>query len=212
MFLEQDIVATGALALGALLGFMYNLKPFSLKDRPWGGLWANFMGHGVITYFVGWYATNIGARGDELLWGGIFALSAGFANGAVYLTSTIPDAEGDKKVGKQTFAVIYGEKKCAFMAALWVTISLGFSFLLPFNSWVMWVTALLSTALFWRYYGSSDRAASYKTFRWPVIFLSAVVSFYIPLYALLIVLLILLSKFYYKKRFNLNYPAFGSEK
>lgn len=212
----KDLTATVIIAAAALLGFGYNLPPFSFKDRPWGGTWANFMGHGVITYYAGWYGAQLD-RGlvvsqQELLWGLLFALSAGFANGAVYLTSTIPDAEGDEKVGKITFAVRYGARKTALTAAIFVSLSLLFAIFLPYNSWVMWITALLSTVLFWIYYANFKSEHSFATFRWPVVFLSLVMTVYIPVYAVLVLSIVLISRVYYKKRFNLNYPALGSEK
>lgn len=212
----KDITAGVIILLSALLGFGYNIKPFSLKDRPWGGTWANFFGHGVLTYYVGWYAalleSGTSATTEELLWGCLYALSAGFANGAVYLTSTIPDADGDKRVGKHTFAVKYGARKTALTAAIFVTLSLGFSFILPYNGWVMWITALLSTILFWLFYSNMKIENSFATFRWPVVFLSVVMTLYIPVYALLVLFVVFVSRYYYKKRFNLNYPALGSEK
>ncbi len=68
-----------------ILGLLYSLPPFQFKDRPGAGLWSNWLGHGVLTYFAGWYGANYGASQEVLLQGILFSLSAGFANGAVYL-------------------------------------------------------------------------------------------------------------------------------
>ncbi len=206
-----DSTAMWLMVAAGVLGYAYSFPPFSYKDKPVAGAVANFLGHGVLTFYVGWYGANSGAEGDSLLSGWLYALSAGFANGAVYLTSTIPDAEGDEAVGKRTFAVVYGVKATALFGAIWVTLSLVAAFLLPHNSWVMWVTALMSTVLFWLFYRSLDPAKSFATFRWPVAFLSLVVALFVPLYIPMVLAVVFGAKFYYKKRFDLDYPSFNKE-
>lgn len=210
-FLWLNTVSVILLAIGLVLGFFYSYSPFPLKDRPWGGLWGNWLGHGVITYYVGWYGANYGCSTDELLWGVFYSLSAGFANGAVYLTSTIPDSSGDKEVGKNTFAVVYGDQKTAKAAAVFCTISAILSLMLPYHGWVMIFPAVFSTFLFWKFALKAESAHSFKTFRWPVLFLSAMTTFYIPIYAILVFVVVGISHLYYKKRFNLIYPSFTSE-
>ncbi len=206
-----DTVSLVLLILGIILGYFYSFSSSPLKDRPWGGLWGNWFGHGVVTYYVGWYGANYGCAPEQLIDGVLFAFSAGFANGAVYLTSTIPDVDGDKEVGKRTFAVVYGDKKTARTAAVFVTISAFLALLLPYNGWIMIFPAFFSTILFWKFAVKAESAHSFKTFRWPVLFLSAMTTLYIPIYALLVFLIVGISHIYYKKRFNLKYPSFTSE-
>ncbi len=205
-----DTVSVVLLAIGVILGWVYSFGP-SLKDRPWGGLWGNWLGHGVVTYLIGWYGANYGCSSEELVKGVVYSLCAGFANGAVYLTSTIPDVSGDLEVGKRTFAVVYGAKKTALTAAIFCTISALFSLTLPYHGWVMIFPAVMSTVLFWQFALKSESAHSFVTFRWPVLFLSAMTTFYIPLYAILVFAVVGVSHVYYKKRFNLIYPSFTSE-
>lgn len=208
-----DLVMFGIFLVGFLVGILYNLPPAKLKDHAIGGAAANLLGHGIITYLVGWYA----ARGNieiniEFFSHALFvSLSAGFANAAVYLTTTIPDADGDQKVGKKTFAVLYGEKRTAIVAAFLCGFALVFSFFLDYNSWVMIVPSFLSFILFIRFIFISNREKAFQTFRWPVIVLSISVSLFVPLYAALVLFIITITKFYYKKRFNYNYPNFSGE-
>ncbi len=206
-----DIVATVLLSIGIILGYLYSFSPWPLKDRPWGGLWGNWLGHGVVTYLIGWYGANYGCSIETLGEGVLSSLAAGFANGAVFLTSTIPDADGDREVGKNTFSVVYGNKKTALLAAIFVTISFLTIPLITTNQWVMAIPAFLSLLLFWRFVAKGDSSDSFKTFRWPVLILSATVTFFIPVYALLVFGVVAISHIYYKKRFNLNYPSFTSE-
>ena len=210
--LYLDRFSTILMVTALILGVLYSAPPFSLKDRPWGALWGNWLGHGVVTYLVGWYGVNYGASIDDITLGIFYSLTAGFANGAVYLTSTIPDIDGDKMVGKKTFAVVYGEKKTALMAAVFVTISAILSFFLPYQRWIMVIPAIASVYLFWKFAFEGKSVHSFKTFRWPVLFLSAITTLYIPMYAVIVFTVVLVSHIYYKKRFNLNYPSFNSER
>ncbi len=198
---------------GFIVGVLYNLPPAQLKDHAIGGAVANLVGHGIITYLVGWYAAkgSIEISCDFLLHALLVSLSAGFANAAVYLTTTIPDAEGDRKVGKKTFAVLYGERVTAITAAFSCGLALYFSFFLDYNAWVMIIPSFLSFILFCRFVFISNREKAFQTFRWPVVVLSASVSLFVPLYAVLVIFIIFVTKIYYKKRFNYNYPNFSGE-
>ncbi len=210
-FFCLDTISVVLLLIGIVLGFFYSFSPWPLKDRPWGGLWGNWLGHGVVTYLVGWYGANYGCSIESFGEGVLSSLAAGFANGAVFLTSTIPDADGDKEVGKNTFSVVYGNKKTAILAAIFVTISVLTLPLISTNQWVMAIPALLSFALFWKFVAKGDSSDSFKTFRWPVLVLSGTVTFFVPVYAILVFAVVAISHIYYKKRFNLNYPSFTSE-
>jgi 4-hydroxybenzoate polyprenyltransferase len=204
-----DIVCFLVILTAAVMGFFYNLPPFKLKDTAWGGFLANWFGHGVLTYFAGWY---VGQNFSQpIIFGFLFALSAGFANGAVYLTSTISDIEGDKKVGKQTFAVKYGAKNTALLATICVILSFFTAFLIPHSAWIMLIPAALCIPLFYSLYKTQNIEKAFQTFRYPVVILSAMTALFVPIYAILVFSVVILSRIYYKKRFNLDYPAFNKE-
>lgn len=199
---------------GFIVGLLYNLPPVELKNHAFGGTFANLIGHGIITYLVGWYAAKGNGKflNIDLIYTGLLvSLSAGFANAAVYLTTTIPDAEGDMRIGKKTFAVLYGKKATSVVAAIFCLLSFASAFFLEHNSWVMIIPAALSSFLFIRFIFISNKALAFQTFRWPVILLSFFVSLFVPLYAVLVFVVLIITKIYYKKRFNYNYPNFSGE-
>ena len=43
-----------AFLVALILGAAYSLPPPSLKDRPWGALLANMLGHGLLAFSFGW--------------------------------------------------------------------------------------------------------------------------------------------------------------
>ncbi len=200
-------------AVSFLLGILYNLPPFSLKNGAWSGTVANFLGHGVLTFLVGWYAANIDAASvRDLVTTGLWAsLSPGFANAAVYITTTIADAPGDQMTGKRTFCVRYGPKASAIAAMIGCFFALVFSFALQANRWVMAFPSFLSLVLFANLALSVNKRNAFKAFKWPVFLLTASVFLFVPAYGILIGATFIGSRIYYGKRFQIQYPTFKAE-
>jgi 4-hydroxybenzoate polyprenyltransferase len=208
------VIADAALAviflLSLLLGALYNHKPFQLKNKPFGGVCAGAMGNGLLTFLAGWY---LGGAHQEA--GGIIALSSGFlsglsptlANAAVYLATTIPDAPGDRIVGKKTFCVVYGEKKTAVTAAVLCAGAFAASFFMFRHFWVMAVPAAVSLLFFLFFAIATKKEHAFKAFKWPVFLLTAFVSLFAPEYGILILVIFYGSRAYYKWRFNFDYPT-----
>jgi 4-hydroxybenzoate polyprenyltransferase len=196
--------------LSLLLGILYN---FYLKNRPFGGLLSNALGHGMLTFLVGWYAAKLHApfSADVFVSGLISGLAPAFANGAVYLATTIPDAKGDSITGKRTFCVVYGEKKTALASALFCLAAFIASFFIQNHFWVMAIPSGISLALFLGFAIKTTRESAFKSFKWPVYLLSTFISFIEPEYGVLILFTFFSSKAYYKWRFGMNYPTLGSK-
>jgi 4-hydroxybenzoate polyprenyltransferase len=210
IFLDGIMLSFYAVAL--LLGYLYNLPPARLKDRAWGGAVANFLGHGALSYLVGWHAAHIATGGSEpLLTGFVASLSPGFANAAVYITTTIADAEGDRLTGKRTFSVVYGERTTALVATIACLAALLLAFTLTHNRWVMAVPAAISVFFFGYLWIMPRRDAAFRAFKWPVFILTASVTLYVPLYAVLVLLTFAASRTYYRRRFGIEYPTFKAQ-
>ncbi|KMQ52431.1 UbiA prenyltransferase [Chitinispirillum alkaliphilum] len=206
-----DMLILNILAL--ILGVLYNLPPASLKDRAIGGVAANALGHGMLTFLVGWFV----AKGDQILTpdliktGLISSLAPAFANGAVFLATTIPDAEGDKITGKKTFCVSYGKRKTASTAALMCAFALLFSFFMEYNYWVMAVPSAISLFFFLNFAITTKKESAFYSFKWPVFLLSVFIAIFVPMYAVMIIVIFFFSRFYYKWRFGIEYPTFKSK-
>lgn len=208
-----DAIMTGLFAIGLLLGTLYNLPPCRLKNHAWGGVIANILGHGVLTFLIGWYCANFqNGNGFEILKTGLIpSLSPGMANAAVYLATTIPDAAGDALTGKRTFCVKFGKEKTARAAAFFCAASFLLSPLMGHNFWVMGTPALLSLALFIVLAASAKLEAAFYAFKWPVFLLTVFVMLFVPRYGLLILLTFMGSRIYYRWRFGIEYPTFKTK-
>lgn len=199
--------------LGLILGIFYNLPPVQLKNRAWGGVVANSLGHGMLTFLVGWYASKIGSTMDSqlLIKGILSSIAPALANGAVFLATTIPDADGDRLTGKKTFCIKYGEKVTAIAAALFCFGAFSFSFFIENHFWVMAVPSLISLLFFISFAFMTKRDLAFKTFKWPVFLLSLSVALFVPEYGILIIIIFAGSRAYYQKRFGIEYPTFKSK-
>jgi 4-hydroxybenzoate polyprenyltransferase len=211
--ISKDFVLMVIFCLSLLLGFFYNLPPLSLKNSAWGGVVANAMGHGMLTFLCGWYC----AKYPETLsmtmikHGLISSIAPALANGAVFLATTIPDAEGDRRTGKKTFCVKFGTAITARTAAILCTGACISALFMENHYWVMLLPSLISLFFFIFFAYSLKTEIAFKAFKWPVFILSTAVAFYIPEYGALILLTFFGSKVYYKWRFNINYPTFQAK-
>jgi hypothetical protein len=75
----------------------------------------------------------------------------------------------------------------------------------------MLVPAAICVPLFFSLYRTQNIENAFKTFRYPVVILSIATAFFVPYYAVLVLLTVFLSRIYYKKRFNYEYPSFSKE-
>ena len=200
-------------SVSLLLGYLYNLPPAVLKNKAIGGVVANAIGHGMITYLIGWYCAHLNEPYSlSMFFSGVLSsIGPTMANGAVFLATTVPDSEGDRNTGKITFCVRYGEKTTAIFSAFLCVLSFAFSFFIEFNAWVMIIPALISVVFFVYFAMSTRKELAFRAFKWPVFLLSFAVVVFQPEYGLLIMITFAGSRMYYKWRFNINYPTFKSE-
>ena len=196
-----------------LLGVFYNLPPFSLKNHALGGVAANALGHGALTFLAGWYTAKYpAALSPEMLRTGLLSsIAPALANGAVYLATTIPDAEGDRRTGKQTFCVCYGPKLTSLISTILCAGACISAFFMESHFWVMALPSIVSLFFFIYLVKSCRQELAFRAFKWPVFLLSASVALFVPEYGLLILFTFFGSKIYYKWRFGIDYPTFKSK-
>ncbi len=182
-------------------GIGYSLPPFLWKDKPIAGLLVNMMG-GLLTFLIGWQIiTQINLKTV------LFAVPYLFAIGAVYLLTTIPDKKGDEFVGKITFAVKFDLRVTIWTAILFEIICLLTAILL--KDYVMLFPAIAVMPFFIKFLFKYNLNNIILTTRFSILFLSITVVLIFPAYAVLMLAIFFLSKWYYRNRFQLNYPNFS---
>ena len=195
-------VGIGFLILLILSGWLYNFPPVKWKNHPIMGIVVNGMG-GVLIYWLGWIT---GGGGATIQWRVVVYAMAGMA---VFLSTTLPDIEGDKKTGKITFGVKYGIATTAVFAFFLEAGAVVLSFIC--EDWLLFVPAVLVFPLF--VIGVFKRTISnmIRATKFSVLALAAALCVVFPWFLLPIFIVFFLSKWYYRKRFNLNYPNFKNE-
>ncbi len=182
-----------------ILGIIYSAPPFRLKDRAWPAFFVNMLAHGTIVYLAGaGWEENLGLNHM------IRSLPYFFAVGAIYLNTTLPDVEGDKRVGKKTIAVAYGERFAQVLALVFVLAAIGvavftrdYDFLLP---------AILALPLFALALDRKKVRFSVWGTKAALLLLSASAALYFYWYVLILAAGFLAARIYYKRRFGMVYP------
>lgn len=183
-------------------GIIYSFKPFSWKDKPILGVIANFLG-GWSVAACGWIAA--GASNWKFV---VHAIPYAVGLVAVYLLTTLPDIPGDRSAKKITFGVRYGQKVTIYCAVGFELVTVVLAFLL--NDYILFLPAIAALPLFLIAAIKQNMNDILRAIKFTVLFASLAVCVKYPAYFAVIVLVFFFSKWYYRKRFDLEYPRFAA--
>lgn len=187
-----------------VMGWMYSSKPFVLKNKPIGGIAANLLG-GYIVFSFGWMI--FGQFSAKML---LHATPYVLGMLAVYFLTTLPDREGDKQADKITIAVKYDVKFVLYGAVLLDLFAIIVGMFL--RDWVVLFPTVLILPFFINSAIKKTDAEVLRTNKIAALFLSLTICVRFPFYLLIITGLFFFSRWYYKARFNMNYPSFSNNK
>jgi len=182
-------------------GWCYSCKPLLLKNRPYGGLFANILGYYLVFSF-GWMIAN--QDGVQMI---LHATPYVFGILSVYFFTTIPDIEGDSAVNKITMAVKYGSYPMIIAGLVSNAIAVIFSLLL--KDYVILIATLTVLPFFIQTAIRKSVNDVLRTNKFATLFLSLIISYRFPGYLILMVVVFFFTRWYYRKRFNITYPSFG---
>ncbi len=184
-----------------ILGYAYSVPPVRLKDRPVGGLLANAYGFGFLVPLVA-SPPEVHDPG-RLAWPNSFYFSLAVA--AVYLLTTLPDREGDRAAGKRTLAVVLRPAQVKLLALLfWVLAGwVAYWSRQPFLSGLAIISLLPTCGALLVQSAKLDLLAA----KLPILLLTLLAGYYFPAYFVFIIVLLVATRIYYRKRFNLAYPS-----
>lgn len=187
---------------GLFLAIAYSAPPLRLKDRPFWGLFANAWSIGLLTPFC--VMPNITIDNAGLLgWDNPFYFL--FTVASITALTTIPDRAGDALAGKKTIAVLLGRGGamivalgCAVMSAF-IAYRDGYTILAGLS---LLAAVLIGAALVHR----ADKYVLLAT-KAPILMLTILAGFFYPPYLLFIIVLVVGTRIYYRRRFNIVYPS-----
>jgi len=186
-----------------LTGYLYNFPPAALKNKPWGSLIANAL-MGWFAFAIGWAANN--APTIELI---IDSLPYLFFNTSLYFFTTLPDIGGDESSNKNTLAVKFGINAVITAAFLLYGLSLMSALVLDDIQALFFL--VLSIPFFGKTIISYSVVDTTRATKFGILFFALSICLKIPVYFLIMVGGFFATKFYFRYRFNLNYPNFSGK-
>jgi 4-hydroxybenzoate polyprenyltransferase len=191
-------------AVSLAMGILYSLPPVKLKGRPLVDLAGNGLGYGLVSFLVGF---SIYALFDPRAC--VYAIPYVLAVGGVFVNTTVVDMEGDQAAGEMTTAVLLGRPGSYVLALLLVVASLVTSIFV--RNYPCLITAAVSLPLFVFALIRQDRKSTTLSFRVPPFILALTAGFFFPIYLVVLALLLMLMRWYYKKRFGYDYPKVAEQ-
>jgi 1,4-dihydroxy-2-naphthoate octaprenyltransferase len=183
-----------------ITGYLYNYRPFILKDRPMGSLTAN-ASMGWMAFALGWTLSRTGS--SELILDSIPYL---FFNTALYLFTLLPDIDGDRETSKKTLAVLLGMHRIIYGAFLFYSVSFVSSILL--KDWQIYFVIVLAFPFFLNTIIKKEKSTTLMATKFSILFFAVMICLKIPAYLILMVSVFFLTRWYFRARFNFDYPNF----
>jgi len=186
--------------IGLLLGCAYSIKPLSWKARPMAGFLTNAVAHGVLPFAAGYIAA-----GGEPLTGFLRSIPYFLAVGGVFIGTTIPDYDGDRISGKITPAVRLGPDRAAVLMTFCTISSIISAWLL--HDMALTIAGSLALPFYFLNWAKTSARNSALAAKVSILFLTLAAGWYFRAYLLIILILILITRIYYKWRFKMTYPT-----
>lgn len=191
-----------AFLISLFLGITYSLPPVETKGKPFLDIVWNASGYGVLAFVVGWFSV---AEPSKAIF--VTAIPYFFAVSAVFVNTTIPDIEGDKDEGKVTTGVFLGKKNTLLLGVILDLVAIIMSYFLGEKGYICLIGAGLAFPIFLFAYIKQTKKSILFSFRAIPGILAIIVFFITPIIIPLFVVVLGVEKSYYKKKFNLDYPA-----
>lgn len=182
-----------------LIGYVYSASPLRLKDRPLAGLIANAAAYGVLI------PMSVPGFMDYFNISRIYIVICFFMMVAAgYMLTIIPDREGDRKAGKLTLATQSSDKPIIFFAMVFLLAASYSSFVL--DNIHLIIICIISIALFLVALVIGRSGFILFACKFPILLLSLLAGYYFPTYLVFLLVLLILTRLYYHKRFGIEYP------
>jgi 4-hydroxybenzoate polyprenyltransferase len=186
--------------IGLIFGYIYSGKPFYGKNRPIVSVLSNGIAHGILPFLAGY----IGAGGRWQA-GAVFSLPYFFAVAAVFIGTTIPDIPGDLKSGKITLGVALGVRVSTVIMTFYLAIALLLSLMVKDTFLI--VVAGVSLPFYIAAIIVPTERRILIAIKLSILLLSVAACIEFWPYALILIGLFVITRFYYRKRFGAVYPS-----
>ncbi len=186
-----------------LFGIIYSVPPFKFKDRPILDFVINAFGYGFLNFSIGWL-TQRPLSGDTFL----SALPYTFAVGALFINTTILDIEGDKRSKAITTSIFLGKNNALRLSSVLLILCVASSILV--KDMICLIAAVIALPLFVFAFVKDDTKYVLLSIRIGGPILVLLVGILFPYFLLLVLLVFLFLRIYYKKQFSMVYPSLSA--
>lgn len=182
-----------------LLGIAYSVPPIRLKDRPLGGLMANAIAYGALV------PLSVPGFMDSADISRIFIVICFFMMVAAgYLLTVIPDRQGDRKSEKSTLAIRWSDRPIILLALAFLLVASYSAHNL--NNILLVIICSVSIVLFILALLIGRNSVIFFACKFPILLLSLLAGYYFPTYFVFLLVLLILTRLYYNRRFGIVYP------
>jgi 4-hydroxybenzoate polyprenyltransferase len=190
------------LFLALALALLYSLPPVRLCSRPFLDMIANAVGYGGVAFVLGFRALN--SSGTDAVW---LCVPYVLLVAATFLHTTILDIDGDRAASKISTSVLIGVDGSIVLAA----VIHATAFILAILTGRPMAIIVTGGSLPFTVYSIFKRTGRVSAFliQANTLIVTVAAAVLWPVYLGALVPLILLSRFYHKKRFGIPYPGPG---
>lgn len=199
-FRHVEEIHKAPLLVALALSLLYSLPPVRLCARPFADLAANAVGYGGIAYMLG-YRTELTHLVDTLANAGPYVSLVA----STFLHTTILDAEGDKTAEKISTTVYIGARASANLAVVLNAIAVVLA-LITSNNLAVIITAINLPVTIYALV-NRRRQTSAVVVQASTLIVTVIAMILWPAYAIVVLPLVALSRFYHSRRFGITYPG-----
>ena len=187
-----------------IIGFLYNKEPYEFKKKPLAGLLCNclFCFFILVAGFI--HSTTSLYQLFEIKFF-IYSIPYLFLFTAVIILANIPDINGDKDSGRNTFVMKIGIDKSIIFSSFLVLMSLFLSLLNDDPLGSSSIITILPFFLYALFRGLKKDII--RAIRYPIAILNLFTMCIYPYLFVIVIIVFYLSKYYYWHRFDLHYPT-----
>jgi 4-hydroxybenzoate polyprenyltransferase len=188
--------------LSLAMGIAYSAPPFALKRLFPLDIVSNALGYGVVAYATGWSVVSSPQLSDLT-----HALPFALCVAGVFVLTALADAEGDQRSGFKSTGVVLSLRQGVWLALLLVVLALALAVFI--DNRVATIGSMLSLPFF-TYAALKVGSQSVKiAYRCGSAIFVLIVGVMRPLFLVVVLVLLGLSRVYYSKRFSVSYPSIG---
>ncbi|NOR17934.1 hypothetical protein GQ543_09560 [candidate division WOR-3 bacterium] len=204
--IQFNVIFLLFISISLVIGVFYSLPPIKLKGKPILDTVSNGIGYGVINFSIGWLLFR------SFEWSMFYRFFPYFLSiSAVFINTTIVDIKGDRRAKEFTTAIFLGENIAYVSSTILMIGAIIVAFMLKDYVCLIPVAVSLPLFIYVAVYSliknKINRKLTIVSFRLPGLLFTFITAFLYPVYFLILIVVLIGMRIYYKNRFGISYPT-----